>query len=169
MDAIKDFLKIAVIVIASFSCGVVFSQPIQEFITNLLMNPVGSVISVYEGETAKQQIQSFYQITLPASSSNHYFANSGTNVSWTRFSIRPQDLSGLFSRSPIVPCSFGLTDGAEPNFQFSQWGTQAVNWWTIQNVNTKVGGQCSANGITFAIMADTSNPTNWTVYVEYLR
>jgi hypothetical protein len=166
-------IAVAGLMLIAFLCGVAVSNPARQFIANLAMPAAGVLSSTpaeeQTGAPAEQAVERQFGKTLPGTASNFYYARVGDDFYWIRFDIPPSNLSGVFTGSPYMTCNFPLTDGYRPGFDvppLTSTGT-ALSWWNPNSVSRIVGGECSgAAARTFMMMANTANPTVWTVYME---
>jgi hypothetical protein len=169
----REKITVLGLMLVAFLCGAVFSSPTMDFLSNLgSPNPRAlSSIPAQEqtGAPAKQTVERQFGKTFPATATNFYYASQGDDFYWIRFDIPPSNLGGLFSGSPYMTCNFPLTDGYRPGFDappLSTTGT-ALSWWNPNSVTSLVGGECSGTqSRTFMMMANTANPSLWTIYVE---
>jgi hypothetical protein len=169
----RENITVIGLMLVAFLCGVVFSNPARDFISNLGRPNPGASSSTpaqeQSGAPAKQTVERQFGKTLPGTATSFYYASAGDDFYWIRFDIPPSNLGGLFTGSPYMTCNFPLRDGYRPGFDVppvSTTGT-ALTWWNPNGVSSLVGGECSGiQSRTFMIMANTANATFWTIYME---
>lgn len=128
----------------------------------------GDVLIEQSGQDAIDAIKRLPGLALPNGATDVHFARQGQThaIYWLRFHL-PAGATDTFLRSTCFPRP--LADGVMPEFEYEHNPDVVANldWWGPERLTKYGGATCNPSpDVTFRIVADESNSTSWTSYLE---